>query len=60
VQNGIAELRGTIFDERERKAVRIAAENVPGIAGVKDHLVWLEPITGLFFEPPDDTLCGQR
>lgn len=55
VQNGIAELRGTIFDEREGKAVRIAAENVTGIAGVRDHLVWLEPITGMFFEPPDDT-----
>ena len=35
VRNGVAELWGTIFDEREREAVRVAAENVPGITSVK-------------------------
>jgi hypothetical protein len=49
----------SILDEREREAVRVVAENVPGIAGVKDHLVWLEPITGMFFESPDDAPSGQ-
>jgi hypothetical protein len=43
VRNAIAELRGTIFDEREREAVRVAAENVPGITSVKDHLVGWSP-----------------
>jgi len=38
VRNGVAEIWGTIFDEREREAVRVVAENVPGIKAVKEHL----------------------
>ena len=60
VRNGVAELWGTIFDEREREAVRVAAENVPGITTVKDDLVWLEPISGMVFESPDDVSTSQR
>lgn len=59
VRNGVAELRGTIFDEREREAVRVAAENVPGITSVKDHLVWLDPISGMFIESPEDAPMSQ-
>ena len=33
VRNGIVELWGTITDERERRALIIAAENVPGVKG---------------------------
>jgi signal-transduction protein with cAMP-binding, CBS, and nucleotidyltransferase domain len=60
VRNGVAELWGTIFDEREREAVRVAAENVPGITSVKDHLVWVEPLSGMVFEPPGDASPNQR
>jgi len=44
VRGGVAELWGVICDEREREAIRVAAENVPGIAQVVDHLVYVEPI----------------
>ena len=39
VLNGIVELWGTITDERERHAFVVAAENVPGVKAVRDHLV---------------------
>jgi CBS domain-containing protein len=48
-RNGVAELWGTIFDEREREALRVAAENVPGITSVEDHLDRVEPISGMLF-----------
>jgi CBS domain-containing protein len=55
VRNGGVELWGTILDERERQAVRVAVENVPGVKHVADHLVWVEPMSGMVFEPVDET-----
>jgi CBS domain-containing protein len=51
VRGGVAELWGTILDERERDALRVAAENVPGIVDVQDHLV-VEPLFGWVFPAP--------
>ncbi|MBB4237983.1 CBS domain-containing protein [Rhizobium esperanzae] len=53
VANGVAELTGTIFDERERLAAKIAAENVPGVTSVRDLLVWVDPYYGIALPPPD-------
>ncbi len=39
VENGIVHLWGTIFDDRERQALKVAAEAIPGVKGVEDHLV---------------------
>ena len=47
VENGAVELYGTITDERERAALRVLAENVPGVKAVRDNLVWVEPVSGL-------------
>ena len=60
VRNGVAEIWGTIFDEREREAVRVVAENVPGIKAVKEHLVLMEPLSGIAFEVPDDEPSNQE
>lgn len=54
VKNGIAELWGTITDERERQACIVALENVPGIKAVHDHLVWVEPMSGMAFASAED------
>lgn len=43
----MVELRGAVTDERERAALRVAAENVPGVTAVRDRLVWVEPISGM-------------
>jgi len=54
VRNGVVDLWGTITDERERQALIVAAENVPGVKRVNDHVAWVEPTTGTVFEPPQD------
>jgi CBS domain-containing protein len=56
VQDGVVELWGVIVDERQREALKVAAENIPGVKAVKDHLVWIEPTTGLTIEPADPAL----
>jgi CBS domain-containing protein len=54
VRNGIVELWGTITDERERQALIVAAENVPGVKRVNDHITWIEPTSGMVFQPPEE------
>ena len=50
VRRGVVELSGIVTDEREREALRVAAERLPGVTGVRDHLVWVEPISGMVIE----------
>ena len=54
VKNGVAELWGIITDERERQALIVATENVPGVEQVHDHLVWVEPMSGMAFPSAED------
>jgi len=42
VRDGVVELWGAIIDERQREALKVAAENIPGVKEVKDHLAWPE------------------
>jgi CBS domain-containing protein len=44
VKDGLAELRGIISDDRQRQALVVATENVPGVKQVLDHLDWVEPM----------------
>jgi CBS domain-containing protein len=55
VRDGVVELWGAIVDERQRAALKIAAENIPGVKAVKDHMVWVEPTSGMTIEAPEDT-----
>jgi CBS domain-containing protein len=59
VRNGVVELWGTIIDERERKALLVAAENVPGVKAVRDYLAWVDATSGMVIyqsdEPPVET-----
>jgi len=54
VHDGVAELSGIITDERERKGLIVAVENVAGIKEVHDHLVWVEPMSGTAFPSAED------
>jgi CBS domain-containing protein len=47
VKDGVAELYGIVTDDRERRGLVVAAETVPGVKRVVDHLVWVEPISGM-------------
>jgi CBS domain-containing protein len=46
VADGVVDLDGVVFDEHERTALRVAAENVPGVKRISDRLVWVEPVSG--------------
>src|SRR5215469_3146980 len=54
VNAGIAELHGVITDDRERAGLIVAAENVPGVKRMRDHLVWVEPMSGMVFPSSED------
>lgn len=53
VKDGEVELHGMIFDDRQRRAIQVVAENVVGVKAVHDDLVWIEPISGTVIEPRD-------
>ena len=55
VRNGNVDLWGSITDERERQALVVAAENIPGVKAVHDHLVWVDPMSGMTFIGPEDS-----
>jgi len=55
VRDGIVDLNGVILEEKEREALRVVAENVPGVTAVDDHLVWIEPVSGTVIEPPPES-----
>lgn len=49
VVDGVVTLSGVLADERQRRALCVAAKNIPGVKKVVDHIVWLEPklVSGL-------------
>jgi CBS domain-containing protein len=51
VRDKVVSLEGTIFSDEERQAVVVIAENAPGVTGVKDNLVFVDPGSGLAFPP---------
>lgn len=53
VENGAVELRGVISDERQREAIKVVAENIDGVTKIIDHLVWVEPVSGMAIAPTD-------
>jgi CBS-domain-containing membrane protein len=54
VRDGRVDLWGSLFEERERQALRVVAENVPGVREVHDHMIWIEPIMGAVVLAPEE------
>ena len=54
VRHGQVELSGVIVDDRSREAIKVAAENVAGVTAVHDHLVWIEPMSGVVLYSQED------
>jgi CBS domain-containing protein len=54
VKDGVVHLSGMITDERSRQASIVAAENVPGVKRVHDHLCWVGPIAGMYLNSSED------
>jgi CBS domain-containing protein len=51
VKDGVVDLSGVILNDRFREAIRVCAENTPGVKAVRDHLVFVEPYTGAYVDP---------
>jgi predicted transcriptional regulator len=43
VRNGVVELWGFVESREERDALRVAAQSVPGVVAVEDHLGTVQP-----------------
>jgi CBS domain-containing protein len=54
VRDGIVYLSGVITDERSRQAAIVAAENVSGVVKVHDHLCWVDTMSGMYLNSPED------
>jgi CBS domain-containing protein len=54
VRDGNVDLWGSIFDERERQALRVIVENVPEAKEIHDHILTVEPLSGTVICAPDN------
>jgi CBS domain-containing protein len=54
VRDGIVHLNGVITEERSRQAAIVAAENVEGVKKVHDHLCWVDTMSGMYLDSPED------
>ena len=54
VRDGIVHLSGVITEERSRQATIVAAENVAGVKKVHDHLCWVDTMSGMYLNSPED------
>ena len=54
VRDGVAHLSGVITEERSRTATIVAAENVAGVKKVHDHLCWVDTMSGMYLNSPED------
>jgi len=50
VKDGVVTFSGAVMDDRQREALRIAAENVVGVKEVDNQVVWIEPVSGMVVE----------
>jgi hypothetical protein len=60
VRGGVVEYWGTLIEENARQALIVAAENVPGVKAVRDHLALIEPASGTVIYQPDQDQAPQR
>jgi len=54
VRDGIVHLSGVITEERARQAAVVAAENIDGVKKVHDHLCWVDTMSGVYLNSPED------
>jgi CBS domain-containing protein len=54
VRDGIVHLSGVITEERSRQAAIVGAENVAGVKKVHDHLCWVDTMSGMYLNSPED------
>jgi hypothetical protein len=52
----VVQLSGSVVDDRQRQALRVVAENIPGVRKIEEQFVWIDPRFPEFFVelPPDN------
>jgi CBS domain-containing protein len=53
VKDGVVELWGTIFEGAQGEAIKVCAENIPGVKSVVSHMTWIEPMSGMVISDAD-------
>jgi CBS domain-containing protein len=53
VKDGVVELWGSITEAQQGDALKVCAENVPGVKAVVSHLSWIEPMSGVVISEED-------
>jgi CBS domain-containing protein len=59
VKDGEVALWGTITEEAQREALKVCAENIPGVKSVVSHLTWIEPMSGMAIGEPQEERAAQ-
>ncbi|MDB5607950.1 MAG: hypothetical protein JWP25_4850 [Bradyrhizobium sp.] len=54
VKEGIVRLSGVITEERSRQAAIVAAEGIEGVKKVHDQLCWVDTMSGIYLNSPED------
>lgn len=54
VRDGLVHLSGVISDESARQAAIVVAENTEGVKKVHDHLCWVDTLSGMYLNSPED------
>jgi osmotically-inducible protein OsmY len=54
VEDGVVELWGTITEESQGEALKVLAENIPGVKSVVSHLTWIEPMSGMVISESEE------
>ncbi len=58
VKGGVVELWGTITESRQGEALKVCAENIPGVKSVVSHLTWIEPMSGMVISEDDKPVAS--
>lgn len=60
VKDGVVELWGTITESKQGEALKVCAENVPGVKSVVSHLTWIEPMSGMVISEDDKPVASAQ
>jgi CBS domain-containing protein len=58
VRDGVVELWGVMLAPHQDQAAIVAAENIPGVKAVRNHLAWIDPASGMIISGADDKAAG--
>jgi CBS domain-containing protein len=53
VVEGVVTFSGAVSDPRAAEALRVLAENTPGVDGIRSEIVFVDPLSGAVFEAAD-------